>query len=110
MEMPDQRMLRLFGRENSTPRAIASLADWREHAPPSSGHQWVPLRSAYQLADAWCGIGQPAVPADFLPLFESHPLLGALELHEGWAEHKTNLRGEGRGPRVHDLLLVGRCN
>jgi hypothetical protein len=39
-----------------------------------------------------------------------HPLLAGLSLTAGYAEHRTHLRGERGGPRVHDLLLVGEAN
>src|SRR5262249_8573057 len=101
---------RLFGRDaKGNQQPINTLHDWFDYAPPKGGaDQWVPLRSAYQLAEAWCGAGTAAIPADFIHALTAHPALRDLQLLEGWAEHKTSLRGERRGPRVHDLLLVGQ--
>src|SRR6184192_3256963 len=110
----DAPLLRLFGGPavpGGPPRAISTLDDWFEYAPPKGGKdQWVPLRSAYELARAWCGdeLGV-AAPHAFLTMLTEHPLLHDLQLSDGYAEHKTPLRGEARGPRVHDLLLIGRC-
>lgn len=108
----ERAALRLFGRNKpGRPVPITTIDEWFDAAPPKGGSsQWVPLRSAYQLAEAWCGSGTPAAPVEFLKMLEAQPLLHGLELLEGWAEHKTYLRGEQRGPRVHDLLLTGRCD
>jgi hypothetical protein len=34
-------------------RRLETLADWRDHAGPVSGHQWAEGRSARELARAW---------------------------------------------------------
>src|SRR6266566_7023263 len=104
--------VRLFGgpaEPGGAPRAITTIEQWFDYAPPRGGReQWVPLRSAYELARAWCG-GQAgiAAPEPFVRMLTAHPLLDDLQLSAGYAEHRTPLRGEGRGPRVHDLLLIG---
>src|SRR5438128_11202578 len=94
-----QDLLRLFGlavRASSELRKIGNLEDWSECARPRGGlKQWVPLRSAYELARAWCGDDGPiAAPEPFLRLL-THPQLEGLQLSEGYAEHETPLRGEG---------------
>ncbi len=110
--MGQDATFRLFGGTSSKGEMpIRSLEDWLEAAPPKGGRaQWKPLRSAYELARAWCATGEAVPPRDFAEMLAQHPLLEGLELLEGWAEYKTDLRGENRGPRVHDLLVVGRCH
>jgi hypothetical protein len=109
----DTPTFRLYGspaEKDGPPPAITSLETWREYGGPKDpDKQWVELRSAYELARAWCGDGNAvAAPADFLALLRTHPRLDGLEIIEGYAELKTNLRGERGGERNHDLLLVGR--
>lgn len=106
---------RLYGSPSEaggTPRPITSFETWHEYGGPKDPEkQWVELRSAYELARAWCGEGDAvAAPADFLALLETHPRLAGLQLIEGHAELKTGLRGERGGERNHDLLLVGRTH
>src|SRR4051812_14992171 len=103
--MDESSILSIFGRSPAgQAEPIRTLEEWFSHAPPKGGRkQWVPLRSAYQLAEAWCGTGAAVAPIEFLRMLTDHPLLNDLALLEGWAEHKTDLRGEQRGPRVHDL-------
>jgi hypothetical protein len=110
----EQRAFQLFGKStgaSETP-TIRSLEEWFDLAGPQGGRdQWVPLRSAFELARAWCPENAGAMaPAGFLTMLTDHPLLEGLELREGFAEHETPLRGEHRGPRVHDLLLIGTCS
>jgi hypothetical protein len=91
--------------------SITSVEEWRERgAPAGRDLHWVDGRSAKELAKAWCASGAVAVPADLSALFASHPTLTGLELREGFAELKTDLRGEQRGPRNHDLLLVAEAD
>src|SRR5690349_2326666 len=102
---------RLYGspaEKAGPPRPIASLDTWREYGGPKDPEkQWVELRSAYELARAWCGDGNAvAAPEDFLGLLKTHSRLDGLEIVEGYAELKTGLRGE----RNHDLLLLGRTS
>jgi hypothetical protein len=111
--MAQDTSFRLYGspaRKDGPPRAITSLETWRAYGGPKDpDKQWVELRSAYELARAWCGDGNAvAAPADFLALLTTHPRLDGLELNEGYAELRTKLRGERGGERNHDLLLVGR--
>jgi hypothetical protein len=108
----DAKSFRLYGspaHAGGFPRAITTLETWREFGGPKDPEkQWVDLRSAKELARAWCGDGKAvAPPADFLALLETHPRLGGLEITDGYAELKTGLRGERGGERNHDLLLVG---
>jgi hypothetical protein len=110
--MNEREVLQIFGEgvPGTSPPIIESLDDWFTFAPPKGGAKhWVPLRSAYELADAWCGTGKATPPSEFLRMLASHPSLEGLKLVEGYAEHKTALRGERGGPRNHDLLLVGKC-
>jgi hypothetical protein len=102
---------RLFGSADGRGPAqpITSLETWRAYGGPKDPEkQWVELRSAYELARAWCGSGAIEIPRDFLNLLGTHPRLEGIELLEGYAEHKTKLRGERGGDRNHDLLLVGQ--
>ena len=88
--------------------AITTVKEWRRYAPPKGGDvHWVDGRSAKELAKAWCGLGDVCVPADFRRLLNSHDCTRGIRLVDGYPEWKTGLRGEQRGPRVHDLLLVG---
>jgi len=107
---PRFRLLGSSTTKGELPRAITSLETWRAYGGPKDPEkQWVELRSAYELARAWCGDGYNVeAPHDFLALLETHPRLAGLELVQGFAEHKTKLRGERGGDRNHDLLLVGR--
>jgi hypothetical protein len=108
----DAAVFRLFGssKGHEEPPSITSLDDWKLHGGPKDpSKQWVKFRSAYELAHAWCGADGVAPPTDFLAMLSAHPSLEGLQLLEGYAERETYLRGESGGPRVHDLLLVGRC-
>lgn len=88
---------------------ITSVESWRAYAAPKGGDlQWVDGRSAKELAKAWCLGARIEPPLDFVRLLESHEQTRDLRLLEGYPEWKTGLRGERRGPRVHDLLLVGK--
>jgi hypothetical protein len=100
---------RLLGKGAEPLPSIRTTEDWRRIGAPKGGDkQWKPLRSAYELASAWCGDGSAVgPPADFVAMLTAHPLLRELVLTEGYAEHETPLRGERGGPRNHDLLLVG---
>jgi hypothetical protein len=57
----DMSPFRLYGSQTEKggpPRAITSLEPWREYGGPKDpDKQWVELRSAYELARAWCGDG-----------------------------------------------------
>src|SRR5260221_14788458 len=88
---------------------IRSVEGWRKFAAPKGGdRQWVDGRSAKELAKAWCASGLVEAPAEFLRMLRSHELTRELSLLEGYPEWKTDLRGELRGPRNHDLLLIGK--
>jgi hypothetical protein len=81
-------------------QSIESVASWFEFAPPKEGErQWVDLRSAKELARAFCGPAGLCVPAELQNLLDSNSSLGHIEITEAWPEHKIALdsfRGETR--------------
>jgi hypothetical protein len=87
---------------------IRTLDEWKLLAPPKKGGlQWVEGRSAMEVARAWVGGGEPAIPSGFAQLLDSHKLTQGFVCEEVYPEHVTRLdefRGEHRN---HDLLLVG---
>lgn len=88
--------------------AITSIETWRLHAAPKGGDaQWVDGRSAKELAKAWCATAPVEPPRDLARLLDSHQLTRGLCASEAYPELRTDLRGEARGPRVHDILIVG---
>jgi hypothetical protein len=92
-------------------KPIESVESWFELAPPKEGlRQWVDQRSAKELAKALCDSGAVVVPQELTRLFNSNPSLGAIEMIEGWPEHKITLdsfRGETRNA---DLAALAKGN
>jgi hypothetical protein len=94
-----------MGKHKST---IRSLNDWLEQSPPAKGKaQWVPTRSAYELANAWMKNSEAAIPEALTKLLQSHVDTEKIKLEKGMPEKETRLDGYGQG-RNHDLLLTGR--
>jgi hypothetical protein len=87
----------------------APITRWEDWARPKRGYQWVPGRSAMELAKAWFTDGHLSAPQELTDLLHSHPRLNDLKLIRGVPELVTSLpvRGEGRN---HDLWLLGRTD
>ena len=89
-------------------RTIANLADWEKLAGPKIASQWVEGRSAYEVANAWCGLQGPAVPVDFRRLLESRKETAGLEIDEVLPEHRIRFDNNAGEPRDADLAIIGR--
>ena len=89
--------------------AITCLKDWQRLAPPKSPDQWVEGRSAYEVANAWCGATGPAVPECLRALFETADLIRGLEVELAVPEHRIRFDDHGGEPRNADLALVGHA-
>jgi hypothetical protein len=83
---------------------ITCLEDWRQSAGPKRSEQWVPGRSAYELASAWCRDGV-AVPAAMVELLDSHEATRGVRLVEGIPEARIRFDQRGGEPRNADLAL-----
>lgn len=89
---------------------IVSIDDWKRLAPPKAEYQWVPGRSAYELANAWCFGASPTVPTELARLFESTPRTQGLVVDDAIPEHKIRFDDHGGEPRNADLALVGHTS
>jgi hypothetical protein len=98
--------MHIFGKDGNP---ITSVSDWYAGAPPKGGEaQWVPGRSARELASAWCASDGPCVPAEIEHLLRSHPDLVNVVVERAVPEHQIrfdDLRGE---PRNADLAIEAR--
>ena len=88
-------------------RPILSLEDWKRVAPPKSDGQWVKGRSAYELAQAWCGPGILAMPAELGALLDSREETRGLGVEVAYPEHRIPFDSFGGEPRNADLAFVG---
>jgi hypothetical protein len=88
---------------------ITCLEDWRRLAPPKSPDQWVEGRSAYEVANAWCGTTGPAVPECLHALFETSGRTRGLVVELAIPEHRIRFDDHGGEPRNADLALVGHA-
>src|SRR5687768_2563904 len=86
-------------------RAVATVADWRDLAPPAAARQWAEYRSAAELAYDW--MEKDAV-ARVQALFERDPALAGFLPECAVIERKTRFDDIPGGPRNHDLLVLGR--
>jgi hypothetical protein len=89
---------------------INCVDDWQRLAPPKREHQWVPGRSAFELARAWCGSGGPAVPREITALLNSNPATANLRIDGAFPEHRIPFDEHGGEPRNADLAFVGQSN
>jgi hypothetical protein len=89
-------------------QSISSLADWARFAGPKIASQWVEGRSAYELANTWCGVNGPAVPAEFRQLLESRGETAGLVIDEVLPEHRIRFDNNAGEPRNADLAIVGQ--
>lgn len=84
---------------------ITSLDCWLLHAPPAGGQrQWVPGRSALELASRWIAVGD--IPEEVRRLLDSALSLRGFVADLAIAERRTAF-DEFRAPRAHDLVLIG---
>ncbi|MFN8150291.1 MAG: hypothetical protein U0R24_04075 [Solirubrobacterales bacterium] len=91
--------------EGGDGQPITSLEDWREVGAPAGGDRhWVDSRSAKELAKAWLS-GDAA--SRVIALLSLWPELAGLRLNRAIAEKKTAFDDIPRGPRNHDLLVIG---
>ena len=89
-------------------RQVASLDNWKRFAGPKTDDQWVPGRSAYELARAWVGTGVPTMPDDFRALLDSRPETRDLSVDLVNPEHRIKFDDRGGEPRNADLAFLGR--
>ncbi|CAN5196553.1 hypothetical protein BH24GEM2_BH24GEM2_08610 [soil metagenome] len=87
---------------------IWTVGDWFKYAPPKRGReQWVPGRSAFECAAAWCGEqSEPALPGELAQLLDSHSDTSGCIIRTVTPEHQVRfdkLRGE---PRNADVVAV----
>lgn len=88
-------------------KPILTVQDWRDHAPPKSPHHWVEGRSAYELALAWCGLREPAMPEALRLLLESREETHGFAAEIAFPEHRIPFDSFGGEPRNADLALTG---
>jgi hypothetical protein len=88
-------------------KVITCITDWEEFAPPKSKDQWVEGRSAYELACAWCGSGDVAMPPELRVLFQSREETRGLEVECAAPEQRISFDRFGGEPRNADLAFVG---
>jgi len=88
------------------PKPIRTLADWELHAGPKSKGQWVKERSAWELANAWCGDSNPSMPACIQELLNSCAQTCGFQADVVWPEHQITFDSFG-GPRNADLTVIG---
>jgi hypothetical protein len=74
-------------------------------APPASAHHWREYRSAYELAHAWI---EGDAAEQLRSLLALAAPLADVSLQRAIAERKTAFDDIPRGPRNHDLLVLGR--
>jgi hypothetical protein len=88
---------------------IDSVEAWLDAAPPKGGQRhWVPGRSAYELAAAWCGTGGPCVPPEILALLRSHVDFSQAVIERAFPEHQIPFDGLPGEPRNADLAIEAR--
>lgn len=87
--------------------AINSISDWKLYAPPKAAYHWVAGRSAYELAHAWCGDGQPVMPAAMRALLDSRPETAGMVVECVFPEHRITFDSHGGEPRNADLAFTG---
>lgn len=88
-------------------KLILTVQDWQVHAPPKSPHHWVEGRSAYELANAWCGLGGPAMPEVLRRLLDSRDETRGFVPEVAMPERRIPFDSLGGEPRNADLALTG---
>jgi len=87
---------------------IRSIDDWKEFASPKAEYQWQEGRSACELARAWCGHGEPAMPATMRTMLDSRPETEGLVVDCVFPEHQIRFDTYGGEPRNADLAFIGQ--
>ena len=88
-------------------KPILTVQDWRDYAPPKSPHHWVEGRSAYELAHAWCGTGEPAMPEALRLLLESREETLGFVPEVAFPQHRIPFDSFAGESRNADLALTG---
>jgi len=91
-------------------QAILTTDDWKRFAPPKSKKHWVSGRSALELAEVWCDLGYPAMPAALHGLLETRQEFLGVNFETGYPEHRIAFDGYKGEPRNADLALTGTCH
>ena len=86
---------------------IRNVADWPR---PKAEYHWKAGRSAYELAEAWCGADAVAMPSDIRDVLESSEQTRSFMPDCGWPEHQIAFDTHGGEPRNADLALIGAAN
>ena len=98
--------LKIFGPEGDP---IRTLGEWERFGGPQSPSQWRDGRSAKECAKSWLRHGRPALPAELLELFASHPTTTGLTAESAYPEVETRLDGFNGKGRFHDVVLEATC-
>jgi len=98
--------MKIEGFHQSRRSAIRTLVDWETYAGTKSKRQWVPGRSAWELANAWCAGAVPKMPQSVRELLDSRTETRGFEPAIAWPEHAVKFDAFG-GPRNADLAIVG---
>jgi hypothetical protein len=101
--------MRAFPIKSSSGQVIITLDDWLAYAPPTSrGRHWRDNYSAKELAQHW--LAADALPADVAGLLQSSEATARFIAEAAFPEVTTRFDGDSRGPRNHDLVVVGSAN
>jgi Domain of unknown function (DUF6946) len=86
-------------------KEITDVRSWGRHAKPASAKHWKKDRSAMELARSWTDAHGPEAVRELLDRVTG---TANFEAKRGIAEAQTHF-DEFRGPRNHDLLIVGEA-
>ena len=89
--------------ESRSGERIGSREDWIRLAPPAAKVHEKEGRSAIELGGAW----MTGADRDAAALLSTHPDLGQVSFEQGIVEKQTRFDSVPRGPRNHDLLVMG---
>lgn len=90
---------------------INSIKDWEDKAPPKDKKkQWVPERSAFELANVWVGTDKVVIPSKFSKIIQSVPVFKNIILIEGEPEAQLRFDNRKGEPRNADLAIKGKVN
>lgn len=91
-------------------QAIQTVADWFRIAPPKGGKdQWVPGRSAYECARAWCSNAtEPSVPSELSALLKSCSSTKDATITAVFPERRIRFDKLAGEPRNSDLAILAK--